>query len=159
MATVEFTLNGTKVTVSGAPNRRLLDVLRLDFGLKGTKEGCGEGECGACAVLVDHEIVQSCLFPLANAEGKDVLTIEGFSATPRFAALKRAFEAEGAVQCGFCTPGMILAAESLLSRNPSPTDEEILVGLSGNLCRCTGYRMIAAAIRRALNEEAGLWNT
>jgi len=158
MATVEFILNGRKVSVSGDPGRRLLDVLRNDFGLKGTKEGCGEGECGACAVLLDHKIVQSCLFPLANAQGKEITTIEGFSATERFAVLKRAFEAEGAVQCGFCTPGMILAAESLLNANPKASEEEILVGLSGNLCRCTGYRMILAAVRRAQEEGAGLWN-
>ncbi len=158
MATVEFTLNGKKVSVSGDPGRRLLDVLRNDFSLKGTKEGCGEGECGACAVLLDHKIVQSCLFPLANAAGKDIVTIEGFSGTERFAVLKRAFEAEGAVQCGFCTPGMILAAESLLHANPKATEEEILVGLSGNLCRCTGYRMILAAVRRAQQEGVELWN-
>lgn len=150
MATVEFTLNGKKVSVSGDPGRRLLDVLRNDFSLKGTKEGCGEGECGACAVLLDHKIVQSCLFPLANAAGKDIVTIEGFSGTERFAVLKRAFEAEGAVQCGFCTPGMVLSAKALLAGNPHPSDEELKVHMDGNLCRCTGYEKIEAALRRVI---------
>jgi carbon-monoxide dehydrogenase small subunit len=158
MATVNFVLNHRNVSVSGDLHRRLLDVLRSDFGLHGVKEGCGEGECGACAVLMDHKIVNSCLFPLANAEGKDIVTIEEFAKTPRFAVLRKAFEDEGAVQCGFCTPGMIIAAESLLDANPHPTDEEIIIGLSGNLCRCTGYHMIMAAVKRAMKEGDGLWD-
>jgi len=157
MATVNFILNHEPVSVSGDLNRRLLDVLRVDFGLRGVKEGCGEGECGACAVLMNHQIVNSCLMPLANAEGKDIVTIEEFAKTPRFAALRKAFEDEGAVQCGFCTPGMIIAAESLLNRHPHPTDDEIKIGLSGNLCRCTGYHMIIAAVKRAMKEGDGLW--
>lgn len=157
MGNVNFTLNHRPVSVSGDLNRRLLDVLRKDFGLVGTKEGCGEGECGACSVLINHEVVNSCLFVLANVNGMDVLTIEGFAQTEQYKVLKEAFIEQGAVQCGFCTPGMIMAAESLLSKNPHPTDDEIKIGLSGNLCRCTGYQMIISAIREAAEKGNGLW--
>ncbi|HOW37454.1 MAG TPA: (2Fe-2S)-binding protein [Bacillota bacterium] len=157
MANVNFVLNHTPVAVEGGLNRRLLDVLRTDFGLKGPKEGCGEGECGACAVLIDHRIVNSCLMPLASCEGKDIVTIEGFSETERFTVLQKAYSECGAVQCGFCTPGMILASESLLHANPHPTEEEVRIGLSGNLCRCTGYNMIVKAVLLAAKEGEGLW--
>jgi carbon-monoxide dehydrogenase small subunit len=157
MATVKFTLNHQPVSVSGDLNRRLLDVLRKDFGLTGVKEGCGEGECGACAVLIRHEIVNSCLFPLANVEGADVITIEEFAKTPQYTVIKEAFIHQGAVQCGFCTPGMIIASESLLHKNPHPTEQEIKVGLSGNLCRCTGYNMIVSAVLEAADKGEGLW--
>ncbi len=149
MANVNFILNHRPVIVENGLNRRLLDVLRSDFGLKGPKEGCGEGECGACAVLMDHRIVNSCLMPLANCEGHEILTIEGFLETKRFSVLQKAFSDCGAVQCGFCTPGMILAAESLLHVNPHPTEAEVRIGLSGNLCRCTGYNMIVRAVLQA----------
>lgn len=157
MAKIKFRLNGVPVTLESDPSRRLLDVLREDFELTGVKEGCGEGECGACAVLMDHEIVNSCSVPLANCIDKDIVTIEGFAKTSRYNVIKNAFEEEGAVQCGFCTPGMIIASESLLNKNPNPNDQEIKIGLSGNLCRCTGYNMIIKAIKKASEDGDGLW--
>jgi aerobic carbon-monoxide dehydrogenase small subunit len=157
--TVTFFLNGVPVQLQTDPLRRLLDVLRDDFGLTGTKEGCGEGECGTCAVLLDGLLVNSCLLPLVAAEGRQVVTIEGFRETLRFQVLSRCFAQAGAVQCGFCTPGMLLAAEALLSHNPTPTKEEIRIGLSGNLCRCTGYTAIVTAVAAAAKERTGLWST
>ena len=148
MNSIKFNLNGQDVAVELNPSLRLLDVLRDHFHLTGTKEGCGEGECGACSVLINGRVVNSCCFPLANANGKKILTIEGLAATKRYQILKDAFHIEGGSQCGICTPGMIMAAESLLSMNPHPTDEEIRIGLSGNLCRCTGYNMIIKAVKR-----------
>ena len=139
------------------PLRRLLDVLREDLDLKGTKEGCGEGECGACAVLLDGRLVNSCLVPVGAVEGCEVVTIEGFRDTRRHAVLSDAFGAAGAVQCGFCTPGMMLAADAILSANPRPSRDEIREGLSGNLCRCTGYNMIVEAIAAAALNGEGLW--
>ena len=153
--TVSFVLNGKPVQLEADPLRRLLDVLREDFGLTGTKEGCGEGECGACAVLLDGELVNSCLLPVMAAEGRQIVTIEGYRETPRFQVLSACFERAGAVQCGFCTPGMLLAAEALLSHNPMPTEAEIREGLSGNLCRCTGYTAIVSAISAAAGEVRG----
>ncbi len=157
MAKIKFRLNGVPVTIETDANRRLLDVLREDFSQTGVKEGCGEGECGACAVLMNHEIVNSCSVPIANCINKDIVTIEGFSRTSRYKVLRDSFEEEGAVQCGFCTPGMMIAAESLLNKNAKPTDEEIKVALSGNLCRCTGYSMIIKAIQRASKDGEDLW--
>lgn len=157
MTKISFKLNGKPVSIETNINRRLLDVLREEFGLIGIKEGCGEGECGACAVLMEHLTVNSCSVPVANCVGKDIVTIEGFMNTTRYAVLKKAFEDEGAVQCGFCTPGMIIAAESLLNKNPHPTDKEIRIGLSGNLCRCTGYNMIIKAIKAASKAGEGIW--
>lgn len=157
MAKIKLRINGMPIVLDTDLNRRLLDVLREDLELTGPKEGCGEGECGACAVLIDHKVVNSCTVPLANCEGKDIVTIEGYSNTSRYKVLKKAFEDEGAVQCGFCTPGMMIASESLLNKNPNPTDEEIKIGLSGNLCRCTGYNMIIKAIKRAVKEGEGIW--
>ena len=154
---VSFILNGKPVSLSGDPMRRMLDALRDVFGLTGAKEGCGEGECGACAILLDGLLVNSCLLPLALVEGRQVMTIEGYRETSRFQVLSRCFEQVGAVQCGFCTPGMILAAEALLSANPSPSMEEILQGLSGNLCRCNGYTSIVEAVESAAKEVEGLW--
>lgn len=156
---VSFYLNGTPVRLQTDPLRRLLDVLREDFGLTGAKEGCRQGECGACAVLLDGQLVNSCLLPLVAAEGRRIVTIEGYRATPRFQTLSRFFAQTRAVQCGFCTPGMVLAAEALLSHNPTPTEEEIRAGLSGNLCRCTGYAAIVAAVAGAAREGADLWST
>ncbi len=155
--TFSFSLNGVNVELRADPLRRLLDVLREDFGLTGAKEGCGEGECGACAVLLDGQLVNSCLLPLVAAQGRSIVTIEGFRETPRFQVLSRCFAEAGAVQCGFCTPGMLLAVEALLSKNPAPAEEEIRVALSGNLCRCTGYTSIIAAVAAAAREGAGLW--
>ncbi|XMB72129.1 (2Fe-2S)-binding protein [Mycoplasmatota bacterium WC30] len=157
MAKISFRLNGKPVFLETDVNRRLLDVLRDDFEMIGPKEGCGEGECGACAVLMEHEIVNSCSVPLANCIDKDIVTIEGFSNTSRYKVIKQAYEDEGAVQCGFCTPGMMIATESMLNKNPHPTDEEIKIGLSGNLCRCTGYNMIIKAIKKAAKDGDGLW--
>lgn len=155
---VGFFLNGAQVELQTDPLRRLLDVLREDFSMTGAKEGCGQGECGSCAVLLDGQLVNSCLLPLVAAEGRQVMTIEGFRETPRFQVLSSCFSQAGAVQCGFCTPGMLLAAEALLSHNPTPTEEEIRIGLSGNLCRCTGYTAIVTAVAAAAKEGKGLWS-
>jgi len=154
---IKFKLNGKDVELNLDPSSRLLDVLRNHFNLTGPKEGCGEGECGACAVLVDGHIIHSCCFPLANVADKEVTTIEGFSETKRYQALADAMLEEGGSQCGICTPGMMIAAESLLSQNSKPTDEEIRIGISGNLCRCTGYNMIVKAIQKASKKGDGLW--
>lgn len=154
---IGFTLNHQQVEIEENPFRRLLDVLREDFGITGTKEGCGEGECGACSVLVDGELVNSCLYPVIRAENKEVLTIEGFRENPRYDILKKAFEEAGAVQCGFCSPGMVLAAEALLRKNPHPAASDIQEGISGNLCRCTGYNMIVEAVHLAASRGDGIW--
>lgn len=158
MMKIEFTLNNKPETVDTDPMRRLLDVLRDDFGLSGVKEGCGEGECGACSVLVNGEIVFSCITPVGTVEGCTILTIEGYRKTDRYRTLEKALEEAGGVQCGFCTPGFVLAAEALLRRNPHPSEDEIREGLSGNLCRCTGYSGIVEGIR-AVAEREGLWAT
>lgn len=152
-----FILNSKTVEVEASPVKRLLDVLREDFKLTGVKEGCSEGECGACAVLIDGDLVNSCLMPLGMVEGREVMTIEGFSGTQRFSVLKECFEEAGAVQCGYCTPGMIMASEALLRKNPSPTEDEIREGISGNLCRCTGYNAIVRAVKLASKRGAHLW--
>lgn len=157
MTKIEFILNEQNVEYSGDLSKRLLDVLREDFKLVGSKEGCGEGECGACSVLINGDIVNSCLLPVANVKGKQVMTIEGFAKTVRYAAIEDSFKEFGSVQCGFCTPGMIIATESLLNKNPKPTEHEIRDGLSGNLCRCTGYNMIVDAIMSVSRREDGLW--
>ena len=139
-------INGKVFQSSSAPNTRLLDVLRNECDLKGTKEGCGEGECGACAVLVKGKLVNSCLVPLGQMEQAEITTVEGL---PEDSALARAFVQCGATQCGICTPGMMLAATALLAEHTNPTLEEIRWSLSGNLCRCTGYGRIFAAIAQA----------
>jgi aerobic-type carbon monoxide dehydrogenase small subunit (CoxS/CutS family) len=144
-----MTVNRQPVTVDRGPMTRLLDVLREDLRLTGTKEGCGEGECGACTVLMDGEPVCSCLVPLAHARGAEIVTVEG---VPADHPLKRAFVEEGGAQCGICTPGMIMAALALGER---PTLEKVRVGLAGNLCRCTGYEAIYRAIERAGSGERG----
>lgn len=154
---IAFTLNEQPVSVTTDPARRLLDVLREDFALTGPKEGCGEGECGACSVLLDGLLANSCLLPVGAVQGRTVTTIEGFARTERFAVLEQAFADAGAVQCGFCTPGMILAGEALLRRNAQPDELEIRDALSGNLCRCTGYSMIVEAVRLAAERGKGLW--
>ncbi len=154
---INFTLNGKNVTIEAEPTKRLLDVLREDFGLTGTKEGCGEGECGACAVILDGRLVNSCLMPIWNAQGCEIMTIDGFRNSIRFKILSHAFASAGAVQCGFCTSGMIMAAEALLRKYPKPTEEQIKNWISGNLCRCTGMNMIVEAIDIASKTGEGLW--
>jgi carbon-monoxide dehydrogenase small subunit len=141
-----FVVNGEPRSVHAYPMQRLLDVLRQELELTGTKEGCGEGECGACAVLVDGALVVSCLIPVAQAKGANIVTIEGVTADAGLRALQEAFLKCGGTQCGICTPGMILASVHLLSKNPRPTTDEIREGLSGNLCRCTGYLQILEAV-------------
>ncbi|MBC7347650.1 MAG: (2Fe-2S)-binding protein [Clostridia bacterium] len=148
------TVNGKPVDLFVPPNRRLLDVLRDDLGLTGTKEGCGEGECGACTVLLDGRPVNACLVLAGEASGHEITTIEGLSQNGRLHPLQEAFLEAGAVQCGFCTPGMILAAKALLDVNPDPDTEAIRTALSGNLCRCTGYVKIIAAVRLAARKMA-----
>jgi carbon-monoxide dehydrogenase small subunit len=133
---------------------RLLDVLREELGLTGTKEGCGEGECGSCSVLLNGTLVNSCLVPVLQANGVKIITIEGLAKDERLHPLQQAFLACGAAQCGICTPGMVLAAVELLDKIPQPTLEEIREGLSGNLCRCTGYLQIFEAVAKAAHKEA-----
>jgi len=146
---IELRVNGQKRTVESYPMTRLLDVLREELGLTGTKEGCGEGECGACAVLLDGELVNSCLVPVLQVEGGSVLTVEALEKDGRLHPLQEAFAEAGGTQCGICTPGMILASYQLLERYPHPTDEQIREGLAGNLCRCTGYQKIFDAVKQA----------
>jgi len=150
---LQFTLNGQEITAEVSPLDRLLDVLREYLGYTGTKEGCGEGECGACSVLLDGRLVNSCLVPAIQIRGADVLTIEGLSGEDD--GLQEAFVEEGAVQCGFCIPGMVLAARALLSENPHPTRHDIKHALAGNLCRCTGYERIFRAVERAASQGYG----
>ena len=144
-----FTLNGEKTKVNVDPTWTLLRVIREELGLTGTKRGCEEGDCGLCTVIMDGQAVDSCLVLALQAEGRVVETIEGMGAQDSLHPLQKAFIEEGAVQCGFCTPGMIMSAESLLRHNPDPSEEEIKVGLSGNLCRCTGYSKIISAVSKA----------
>ncbi len=155
MSQIKFTLNGKSVAIDSNPLRRLLDVLREDFKNTGVKEGCGEGECGACAVLLNGKLVNSCIVPVGAIDGSEIVTIEGFRKTERFKIISDAFAEAGAVQCGFCTPGMIMATEAILSQNPSPTRDEIADGLSGNLCRCTGMNMIIEAVELASKNGGG----
>lgn len=147
--TIRFRLNGREVALEAPPDRRVVDLLREDCGLSGTKEGCGAGECGACAVLVDGRARLSCLMLAAQLEGREVTTIEGLGSPAEPHPLQKACADHGAVQCGFCSPGMIVAAADLLSRTPFPSRHEIRVGLSGNLCRCGGYQKIVDAVERA----------
>jgi len=145
---VEFRVNGAARTVDAYPMERLLDVLRDQLNLTGTKEGCGEGECGACSVLVDGDLVNSCLMPVLQAAGCEILTVEGLEKNDRLHPLQKAFANAGGAQCGICTPGMILASYQLLKRWPRPTERQIREGLAGNLCRCTGYQKIFDAVRQ-----------
>jgi len=148
-------VNGEPRRFHAWPMERLLDVLRRELALTGTKEGCGEGECGACSVLLDGALVNSCLVPIAQVDGCEISTIEGLAgAGETLAAVQEAFISCGGAQCGICTPGMILAAHSLLQRHPQPTDAEIRAGLSGNLCRCTGYMKIFESVVRACQSRS-----
>ncbi|MBM4350163.1 MAG: (2Fe-2S)-binding protein [Deltaproteobacteria bacterium] len=143
---LKLNVNGELFEFEIPANRTLLDVLRNDLGLKGTKEGCGAGECGACTVLLDDEPVNSCLVLALQADGRKITTIEGLSGEGKLHPIQEAFIHHGAIQCGFCTPGMILSAKVLLERNPAPTEKEVRKGLVGNFCRCTGYQKIVEAI-------------
>ena len=154
-ATVRFTVNGRPAEVTTYPLARLLDVLREGLGLTGTKEGCGEGECGACSVLVDGALVNSCLVPVLHAEGRAITTIEGVAPEAGLHPVQEAFVTGGGAQCGICTPGMVLAAVALLERHPQPTEEQVREGLAGNLCRCTGYTKIFTAVQEAARLRAG----
>jgi carbon-monoxide dehydrogenase small subunit len=148
-STVECTVNGESQTLHAYPMERLLDVLREQLRLTGTKEGCGEGECGACSVMIDGRIVNSCLVPVAQIAGSSIQTIEGVATDDQLHAVQQAFIECGGAQCGICTPGMVLAAVDLLSRNPNPAAADIRNGLAGNLCRCTGYMKIFESVVRA----------
>jgi len=151
MKLITFTVNGANRNVEAPPMKRLLDVLREDLRLTGTKEGCGEGECGACSVLLNGELVNSCLIPVLQAEGSEITTIEGLAHDERMHPIQRCFLEDGGAQCGICTPGMILATHHLLEKHPQPTLSQIQEGLSGNLCRCTGYMRIFKAVQAAAN--------
>ena len=145
--TIRFTLNGAAVNIETSGSRRLLDVIREDLGKTGTKEGCGEGECGACSVLIDGEVVDSCMVAVGQVEGCNVVTVEGLaSADGQLSRLQQAFIDRGAAQCGICTPGMLLAAHVVLLRRDCPSDEDVREALAGNLCRCTGYTKIIDAV-------------
>lgn len=147
--TVEFKVNGEARSLEVFSMARLLDVLREQLQLTGTKEGCGEGECGACTVIIDGQIVNSCLVPMAQVNGCEITTIEGVAGGDQLHAVQQAFIDHGGAQCGICTPGMVLAAVDLLNRNPEPTEHDIRNGLAGNLCRCTGYMKIFESVVRA----------
>jgi carbon-monoxide dehydrogenase small subunit len=146
---INFAVNGEQRTLEVYPMARLLDVLREQLELTGTKEGCGEGECGACTVILNGEIVNSCLVPVAQVNGADITTIEGVAGEEQLHAVQQSFIEHGGAQCGICTPGMVLAAVDLLQRNPQPSEADIRTGLAGNLCRCTGYMKIFESVVRA----------
>ncbi|MBI0580643.1 (2Fe-2S)-binding protein [Neobacillus cucumis] len=154
---IKFTLNGRIVETNAPPTVRLLDLIRDEFGLIGTKEGCGEGECGACSVFVNNLLQNSCLIPIGSIAGADIQTIEGIMETEQFKILDESYSNAGGVQCGYCIPGMIMASAALLSKNAHPSEAEIREGISGNLCRCTGYNMIVDAINLSAKKGDGLW--
>lgn len=157
MESIVFTLNNQKVEYNGKATDRLLDVLRETYQLTGVKCGCKEGECGACSVLMDGQLVNSCTVAMGRCEGSSIITIEGFRETEQFKVIDKAYAAVSAVQCGYCIPGMVLATQALLTKKPHPTEEDIREGISGNLCRCTGYNAIVKAIGIAAEEGNGLW--
>jgi len=153
---IAFILNGSEVTVTVDSHRRLIDVLREQLGQTGTKEGCGEGECGSCTVIIDGRAVNSCLYPALEVEGKSVTTIEGLLGPKNeLSIIQQAFVEQGAIQCGFCTPGMIMSAKALLDSNPNPSEKDIRDALLGNLCRCTGYVQIVEAVKEAATQLKG----
>jgi len=152
---IQLTVNGEGYEVVAAPNRTLLEVLREDLALTGTKEGCGEGACGTCTVLLDGKPVRSCLTLAVEVEGREVTTIEGLASMGELHPVQRAFVEYGAIQCGFCSPGMILTTKALLDENPSPTEEEARQAISGNVCRCTGYAKIVEAMLKAAGMVQG----
>jgi len=147
---ITLTINGARESLDVSANTTLLQLLREKLALTGTKNGCAAGECGACTVMLDGEPVNSCMVLAVEADGAEVLTVEGLAQEGRLDALQQAFVDEGAVQCGFCTPGMLISARALLDRNPRPSEEEIREALVGNLCRCTGYTRIVRAVQRAI---------
>lgn len=149
---VSFILNQRKVSLDVKPEKRLLDLLREDLHLTGTKEGCGEGECGACTVIINGEAVHSCLVLACQIEGKEILTIEGLEENGELSKIQQIFVEETAIQCGYCTTGMIMSTKALLMHNPNPTVEEIRTALSGNICRCSGYSQIIRAVQRSAKE-------
>ncbi|MBI5252549.1 MAG: (2Fe-2S)-binding protein [Desulfomonile tiedjei] len=149
---IAFRLNGKQIHIDAAPDRRVVDVLREDLGMTGTKESCAAGDCGACTILVDGESRLSCLMLAVQLEDRDITTIEGIAEGEQLHPVQNAFVEHGAVQCGFCTPGMVLASVDLLNRNSAPSRDQIREGLSGNLCRCTGYQMIVDAVEAAAEE-------
>lgn len=150
---IQCTVNDEPRTIQAFPMERLLDVLRGQLQLTGTKEGCGEGECGACSVFIEGQIVNSCLVPMAQVEGASIKTIEGIAGADQLHAVQQAFIDYGGAQCGICTPGMVMAAVDLLERNPNPTEADIRTGLAGNLCRCTGYIKIFESVLRACGKQ------
>jgi len=150
---IRVTVNGERYEKEVSPSKSLLDFLRMDLNLTGTKEGCGEGECGACSIIMNGKLVDSCLILAAEADGQKIQTIEGISRHDRLHPLQKAFAEKGAAQCGYCTPGMIMAAKYLLDHNPSPTAEQVLKAIAGNLCRCTGYGSIVDAVLSAAKER------
>ena len=152
---VIFTLNGREARAEITPEETLLHMLRNSFGLLGTKEACGQGECGACTVIINGKTVTSCIYPAAKVAGKTVTTIEGLEKDGVLHPIQQAFIDAGALQCGYCIPGMVLSAKALLDQNPTPTEEEIARGLSGNICRCTGYTKIISAVRLAAERMRG----
>ena len=152
---IELTINGRKVESAVSPNQTLLQFLREDQGLTGAKHGCGLGDCGACTVILDGKPVNSCLVLAAQANGSEVVTIEGLAENGKLHPIQQAFVDKGSIQCGFCTPGMILSAKALLDDNPRPTEHEIRTAISGNLCRCTGYQKIVEAIQAAADAIEG----
>lgn len=152
---LQFRLNGKETNIEAPSDRRVIDLLREDLGLTGAKEGCSAGDCGACAILVDGRSRLSCLTMAAQIQGKELITIEGLQKNDTLHPLQRSFVEKGAIQCGFCTPGMVLASVDLLKRNPAPTREEIRQGLSGALCRCTGYQKIVDAVEKAASLIGG----
>ncbi|MBI3125302.1 MAG: (2Fe-2S)-binding protein [Ignavibacteriales bacterium] len=149
---IKFILNGKEVSTVANPSLRLLDLLREKFELTGTKEGCGVGECGACTVLMNGKAVNSCLVLAAQVNGSEILTIEGIAKGEELHPLQKNFLLNGAVQCGFCSPGMVLSSYALLEENPNPTEEEIKDAIAGNLCRCTGYKQIIDAVKQTAKE-------
>ena len=154
---IKFILNDIEKSYTGNASVRLLDYLRDELKLSGTKCGCKEGECGACSVIIDGKLVNSCLVAMGSIHGAAIMTIEGYSKTKRFEALSNAFESVSAIQCGFCMPAMLLSAECILSNNSNPTENIIREGLSGNLCRCTGYSSIVKAVLIASEKGGNLW--
>lgn len=157
MKKIEFHINGQKKTLEVSSTKRLVDVLREDLKITGTKEGCGEGECGACSIIMDNRLVNSCLIAFGSIEGKNIITIEGITGTKAYKVIEDAFAEAGAVQCGFCTPGMVMAAYAVLKSKKNPSEDDIREGISGNICRCTGYNMIIDAVKIASKKGDNLW--
>lgn len=152
---LNFILNENKVQIDVSPDKRLIDILREDFQLTGTKEGCGEGECGACTVIIDKKAVHSCLVHAITLEGKNILTIEGLEKNGEIDIIQKCFLEEVAVQCGYCTTGMIMSTKALLYKTLTPTEDEIKIALSGNICRCSGYVQILSAVKKSAKEMRG----